>query len=698
MERRTRLLFAVVALGYSLLGHAATGAPVDEQRLLHADAEPSNWMSTGRTYDEQRYSPLTQIDADNAKSLGLAWSSDLDSTRGEEATPIVVDGTMYISTAWSKVEALNAATGKLLWRYDPKVPGEWAVKACCDVVNRGVAVWKGNVYVGTIDGRLIALDAATGAEVWVVNTIDRTKAYTITGAPRVIKGRVLIGNGGAEYSVRGYISAYDAATGALEWRFYTVPGDPATHDGAASDVVLAKKAAPTWAGQWWKLGGGGTVWDGMAYDPTLDLLYFGTGNGSPWNASKRSPNGEDNLFLSSLIAVRPETGEYVWHYQETPGDAWDYPATAPIVLADLTIEGKSRKVLLHAPKNGFFYVIDRATGRLISAKPIVPQNWTSGMDLKTGRPLENPQARYYKTGKPFIGTPGPLGAHSWEPMAFDPKTGLVYIPTQETTYPYIADPNFQQHDIGFNVGVDFAAAAMPDDAKVQQAALDSSKGYLLAWDPVAQKQVWRVDHPGPANGGVLATAGNLVIEGNYAGRLAAYRATDGVLLWSMDARVPVIAAPISYMVDGEQYIAVEAGKGGAYSLFAGIISNMSGKRPAANRLLVLKLGGTGVLPSNEMPARGAVAALPSIGDRAVIDEGFRLYSHFCATCHGDTGVSGSITPDLRYSPFLGDDGFFDIVLKGSLKDRGMVSFAQVLSRPQAEAVRAYLVERHNKLH
>jgi quinohemoprotein ethanol dehydrogenase len=685
-------------LGYWLGGHAAQGEPVDERRLLHADAEPSNWMSTGRTYDEQRYSPLAKIDASNAKRLGLAWSSDLDSTRGEEATPIVVDGTLYISTAWSRVEALNAATGKLLWRYDPKVPGEWAVKACCDVVNRGVAVWKGRIYVGTVDGRLIALDAMTGKEVWSVNTIDRTKAYSITGAPRIIKGRVLIGNGGAEFGVRGYISAYDAATGALDWRFYTVPGDPALHDGAASDEVLANKAVPTWKGEWWKIGGGGTVWDGMAYDPTLDLLYFGTGNGSPWNAANRSPNGEDNLFLSSLIAVRPETGQYVWHYQETPGDAWDYPATAPIVLADLTIEGKLRKVLLHAPKNGFFYVIDRATGQLISAKPIVPQTWTSGVDPKTGRPIENSAARYYKTGKPFMGSPGPLGAHSWNPMAFDPQTGLVYIPTQETTFPYIADPKFKPESIGFNVGLDFAAAAMPDDPQVQKAALEGSKGYLLAWDPVAQKQVWRADHPGPANGGALATAGNLVIEGNYAGRIGAYRATDGALLWSDDTRVPVIAAPISYMVDGEQYIAVEAGKGGAYALSPGIISNKSGKRPDVNRLLVYKLGGTATLPANESPARAAVTALPSSKDRAAVDEGFHLYSRYCVTCHGDTGVSGSITPDLRYSPFLTDDGFFDIVLKGSLKDQGMVSFAPVLSRSQAAAIREYLIDRHNKIH
>jgi len=686
-----------VTLGYGLGGQAAQG-PVDAQRLQHADVEPGNWLSTGRTYDEQRFSPLAKINAGNAKLLGLAWSTDLESTRGEEATPIVVDGTLYISTTWSKVMALDGATGKVLWRYDPKVPGEWAVKACCDVVNRGVAVWKGKVYVGTVDGRLVALDAVTGKEVWAVNTIDRTKAYSITGAPRIIKGRVLIGNGGAEFSVRGYISAYDAETGALDWRFYTVPGDPAVHDGAASDDVLAKKAAPTWAGQWWKLGGGGTVWDGMAYDPELDLLYFGTGNGSPWNAANRSPNGEDNLFLSSIIAVRPETGQYVWHYQETPGDAWDYPATAPMVLADLTIQGQQRKVLMHAPKNGFFYVIDRSTGQLISAKGIVPQNWTSGIDPKTGRPIENPEARYYKTGKPFMGTPGPLGAHSWEPMAFDPQTGLVYIPTQETTFPYIADPKFKQQSLGFNVGVDFAAAAMPDDVKVQQGALASSKGYLLAWDPVAQKQVWRVDHPGPANGGVLATAGDLVIEGNYAGQLGAYRATDGALLWSTDARVPVIAAPVSYMVAGEQYIAVEAGKGGAYALFAGIISNKSGKRPAANRLLVYKLGGTATLPANESVTHGAVAALPSKQDKAALEEGFRSYSHFCATCHGDTGVSGSITPDLRYSPFLADDGFFDIVLKGSLKDQGMVSFASVLSRSQVEAIREYLIERHNKLH
>ncbi len=369
----------------------AVTATVDSERVTNANSEPGNWLAHGRTYDESRFSPLTKINADNVGELGLAWYFDTGTDRGLEASPIVVDGVMYTSGSWSVVFANNAKTGELIWSYDPKVPKEWGAKACCDVVNRGVAVWKGRVYVGTIDGRLIALDAVTGEVAFDVNTIDRTKPYTITGAPRIVNDKVIIGNGGAEYGVRGYVTAYDTTSGEQVWRFYTVPGDP---EQPFENPIL-EEAAKTWTGRWWTMGGGGTVWDSMAYDPELNLLYIGVGNGSPWNQFLRSPGGGDNLFLSSVVALNPDTGEYVWHYQTTPGDTWDYTATQHMILADLMIEGEVRKVIMQAPKNGFFYVLDRVTGEFISADAYVPITWATSVDPETGRPVETEEnARY----------------------------------------------------------------------------------------------------------------------------------------------------------------------------------------------------------------------------------------------------------------------------------------------------------------
>src|SRR6202521_5049117 len=381
---------------------AVSVASLDESRLIHADQEPGNWMSHGRTYSEQRFSPLKQIDHRNIGQLGLAWSVDLDTRRGQEATPVVVDGVMFFTTAWSKVYAVKAATGEQLWSYDPKVPPEWAVNACCDVVNRGVAVWRGKVFVGTLDGRLVALDAARGKLIWETLTIDRNFRYTITGAPRVVKGKVIIGNGGAEMGVRGYVSAYDAETGKIVWRFYTVPGDPSK----PFESPFLEKAAKTWSGEWWKNGGGGTVWDSMGYDPQLNLLYIGTGNGDPWPRKIRNPRKEDNLFTSSIVALKPDTGEYVWHYQENPGDEWDYDSDEQIVLADLNLNGELSHVLLHAPKNGYFYVLDRATGKLLSAKPFTRVTWATGIDVQTGRPIESPGAQYEVGRDPALVSPG----------------------------------------------------------------------------------------------------------------------------------------------------------------------------------------------------------------------------------------------------------------------------------------------------
>src|SRR5690606_8420272 len=544
----------------SMATPVAVNESAEPRQIGAADIESAadnnaEWLSYGRTYAEQRYSPLAAINTDSVAELGVAWFFELDTNRGQEATPLVIDGIVYFTSAWSKAFAVDARTGDEKWRFDPRVPGRYAVNACCDVVNRGMAAWGDKVFFGTIDGRLVALDRESGEPAWEAQTADPELRYTITGAPRVIDGRVIIGNGGAELGVRGYISAYDAESGEMLWRFYTVPGNP--DDGFENDAM--EMAATTWAGEWWALGGGGTVWDSMAYDPELNLLYIGVGNGSPWNYQIRSNGEGDNLFLSSIVALRPDTGEYIWHFQTTPGEAWDYTATQHIMLADIEIDGRTRQVLMQAPKNGFFYVLDRTTGEFISADNFVPQNWTSGIDMATGRPIVLPEARYDLTGRPFIGTPGAGGGHSWHPMAFNPNEGLVYIPAIEAAFPYFPEAGWQpDRERGMNTGIDLSAGAMPADPAVRAEAIAATKGALIAWDPVTQSERWRVPHPGPWNGGLLSTGGGLVFQGNAAGNFVAYSAADGSELWSFHAQTGIIAPPITYTVNGEQYVAVLA--------------------------------------------------------------------------------------------------------------------------------------------
>jgi len=667
-------------------------AGIDAAAIANADQSPGNWMTYGRTYSEQRFSPLQQISDKNVNQLGLAWYFDLDTRRGQESTPLVIDGVMYFTTAWSKVAALDAATGAKLWSYDPKVPPAWAVNACCDVVNRGVAAWKGKVFVGTLDGRLIALDAAKGQPLWETQTFEPGMRYTITGAPRVIKGKVLIGNGGAEMGVRGYISAYDADTGKLVWRFYTVPGDPAK----PFENPILKEAAKTWNGEWWKNGGGGTVWDAMAYDPQLDLLYFGTGNADPWARKVRVPTSGDNLFASSIVAVRPDTGEYVWHYQENPSDEWDYDSAEQIVLADLSIDGKVRQVLLHAPKNGFFYVLDRTTGKLLSAKPYAQVTWATGIDLQTGRPIESAAAQYEHSDKSALVSPGPGGAHSWQPVSFNPQTGLVYFPVLESGFAYKSAEKFQRRPLGWNTGIDDAAAGMPQVPEVKKAILSRIKAHLTAWDPVAQKEVWRAERPGPWNGGALSTAGNLVFEGTGYGQFEAFRAKTGEKLWSASTESGVTAGPISYSLNGEQYIAVLVGWGGVLPLAAGEVALQ--KPPMANvpRMLAFNLGGKASLPPPPEVKPPVLAPPKSTASAATVKKGEAIYARFCGGCHGDVAVSGGVLSDLRYSGALADDQWFQIVLGGMLQPYGMVNFSKVLSKEDASVVRAYVIFRANQ--
>ncbi len=661
--------------------------PVDGTRIIAADREPGNWLTHGRTYDEQRYSPLTQINDENVGELGLAWYLEFPTRRGLEATPLVVDGVMYTTGPWNVIYALDAETGRELWRYDPKVPMERLRYTCCGISNRGVAVWNGKVYEGTIDGRLIAVDAGSGELVWQVQTTDPEQPYSITGAPRVVNGKVVIGNSGAEFGVRGYVTAYDAGTGEQVWRFYTVPGNPA--DGFETPAM--EMAAETWTGEWWKYGGGGTAWDSFAFDAELNLLYIGTGNGGPWSRHARSAGRGDNLFLSSIIAVNADSGEYVWHYQTTPGDSWDYTATQHMILADLEIDGETRKVLMQAPKNGFFYVLDRATGELISANNFVPVNWTTRIDMESGRPALIPE-NYYPE-KPVVLRPGPIGAHNWKSMSYHPGTGLVYIPVLETFFIYSNDPAFKYTPGLWNLGQAPELTEPPNDADGGTSSFPFG-AHLAAWDPVSQREVWRIQHKGLWNGGVLTTAGNLLFQGAADGDFSAYRVDSGERLWRIPVQTGIIAAPITYMVDGEQYIAVNAGWGGTWSLIGGARPVLD-HPPAHDRLLVFKLGGDQQLPPPpEKPVIPAPPPLTASADQ--VKKGGVLYNNICYVCHGAGAVSGGTIPDLRHMAPATHGAFNDIVLGGALSANGMASFADVLNEADAEAIHAYLISRANE--
>jgi PQQ-dependent dehydrogenase (methanol/ethanol family) len=655
------------------------------------DASARQWPVNGGTDLEQHFSPLDQIDTTNVGKLGLSWSFEFDSNRGQEATPIVAGGVMYVSTAWSRIYALDAATGRQLWRYDPKVAGKIGFDACCDVVSRGVAVANGRVFLAALDGRLIALDASSGKPVWSVRTTDPAKPYTITGAPRIAGDKVIIGNGGAEYGVRGYVTAYSIATGKQVWRFYTVPAAPnAAPDGAASDAILKKAALPTWFGHWYDYGGGGTVWDAIVYDSELHQLYIGVGNGSPWNHKVRSEGKGDNLFLASIIALDPETGAYKWHYQENPGESWDFTASQPIILATLQIDGHERKVLMQAPKNGFFYVIDRASGQLISARNFVAMNWASGIDPASGRPIENPAARY--VDKPFAMQPSALGGHSWHPMAFNPQSQLVYLPTYQFVMMYGNDSAFQFHPGTWNTAISFALQETPDDPAELKRATSSFQGRLVAWDPVAQKEVWSVPHTALQNGGVLATAGKLVFQGTGAGRFEARKADNGELLWSFTASDGIMAGPVSYELNGTQYVAVAAGYGGGFGLGEG--AEQPKFRPNG-RMLAFRLDGQAKLP----PVQGTVAALNPSTERfsdSQIDNGRLLYTQNCYRCHGAGAQSTGVLPDLRRSAAIANRPLWhSIVGDGALESAGMVSFKRWLTAEQIEDIRAFVVLKAN---
>jgi len=685
---------------------------VDEARLKAAASEPQHWLTLGRDRSGAYFSPLSDINEHNVQQLGFAWDYDLGTYRGQEASPIVVDGVMYTSGTWGYVYALNAATGQQLWKFDPKVHGQSGRYPCCDLLNRGVAVWEGRVYVAAVDGRLFALDAGTGARIWDVDTIvDHSQQYSSTGAPQIAGHAVVIGNGGGDMGVggvRGYVSAYDLKSGELKWRFFTVPGAP----GAPFEHPELEAAAKTWDPQRNPdYHGGGTVWDGMAYDPDLNLLFVGTGNSAPYDSRQRGRKPQDNLYVASILALNADTGRLAWYYQATPGDSWDYDAVQKFVLATLTIDGKAHKVLMQANKNGFFYVLDRATGKLVSARNFATVTWASHVDLKTGRPVLTPAAEYHHG--PQLAWPSVLGAHTWPPMSFSPLTGLVYIPVNEAPNIFV--------DLARNGGsVDFLDGFFTIDGIIPDKAYDpkslesifgklpvyDGKGrrapkvynVLRAWDPVAKKTVWeRRTSEGYSvwDGGVLSTAGNLVFEGLASGELCASTADHGKPLTCVATGSHLGAAPITYAVNGVQYVAIQAGYGGV-AIYAPIPpTTVASKYLNENRIIVFRLGG-GEVPKPPERVEPPVALPPqNPASASVIHEGERLFITYCSRCH----VFGpSITPDLRRIDPAVRARLKNIVIEGERAPNGMGRFSDVLNESNVNAISAYLLEQSWQLY
>ena len=660
----------------------------DDAMIANAAQHPGEWLTHGLNYAEDRYSLLTQINKENVSSLGLAWVTNLESKRGLEATPLIADGMMYVTGVWSKVYAINAKDGKIIWQYDPKVPRKQAEYLCCDIVNRGAALYKGKIFSATLDGRLIALDAASGKLVWENMTVDTTKPYSITGAPRVVDGKIIIGNGGAEFGVRGYISAYDPENGKMIWRFYTVPGDPSK----PFENKAMETAAKTWSGDWWKYGGGGTAWDAMAYDPELKLLYVGTGNGSPWDRTYRSNGVGDNLYISSILALNPSNGELVWYYQTTPGESWDFTATQHIILANLTIKGEKRKVLMQAPKNGFFYVIDRTNGKFISADPFVYVNWAKGLDQKTGRPIEAEDV-HYKTTNTDI-SPNYNGGHNWHPMAYNPKLNLVYIPARENVANYGHDANWKYNTKGFGTGNGWNLAIGTNPAnptKTDIATKHFPRGMLIAWNPVLRKEVWRVPQKADWNGGILATAADIIFQGTAQGDFIAYDAATGKELWKINLGGGIIAPPVTYLLDGKQYISIVAGWGGGYGMKKKFAPLQQG------RIFTFVLNGNSSMPAFVTEENKTKPEVSISASSEELKHGETLFWQYCGTCHVVNEGGGGLAPDLSYSFIAANqESFLSVTHHGALLSEGMPVFSKKLTEPELLAIRKFIFNKAKK--
>ena len=702
------MLFAGIAMTVTPMASHAAG-DVDAVRLKAADAEPQNWFTLGRDGNQTYYSPLSTIDASNIDRLGFAWTYDLATERGQEATPIVVDGVMYTSGTWGYVYAVDAATGKQLWTFDPEADPRAARNPCCDLINRGVAVWKGKVFVTSVDGHLHAIDAKTGKQIWDADTfINHKESYSSTGAVYMAGDLAVIGNSGSDMDkggVRGYVSAYDQETGKLKWRFFTVPGAPGQPDENPALAIADKTWDPNRAADY---KGGGTVWDGFAYDPDLNLVYFGTANAAPYDQRLVGPKQGDALFTASIIALHADSGDLAWYFQTTPGDHWDFDAVQKLMLADLKIDGATHHVIMQANKNGFFYVFDRQTGKLLSVKDYTTVTWASGIDMATGRPMVTKQADWYSSPKNVF--PSWAGGHTWPPTSFDPKTGLVYIPAIDAPSVW-ADLVHNGGRVKFFNSFFTAIGIIPDDSYDADAlkpdfgpfpdkkTLEAShKGKLVreilrAWDPVAQKTVWEQETSSGYrgyDGGAMSTAGNLVFQGRGTGELWVYAADSGKVLKTIQTGSHIMAAPMTYAVGGVQYVAVQVGYGGT-AMGVGPMPPTSAavKYENTNRIIAFKLDG-GPVPTPDARGDEPFPRPPeNTASPEQIVQGEIKFTEQCNRCH----VFGpSITPDLRKLPSEVHTEFKNIVLKGDFAPLGMESFADVLSEADVDAIHAYLID------
>jgi quinohemoprotein ethanol dehydrogenase len=636
----------------------------------------ADWYAPAGASDEAAYSRLSNIDTGNVSRLGLAWSMDLRDEKTLEATPLEVDGRLYFSGGYAKVYAVSAVDGKLLWEFDPQTwkrnPNKFTMGA-----NRGVAYEDGRVFVAEMDGRVDALEASSGKLLWSADSIPvEYKFNNSTGAPRTMNGKVIIGNGGADVGGRGFVTAFDAKTGRFVWRFFLTPGSPNENKGNAAMEAAAK----TWRGEWWKTGTGGTAWNGMTFDAELNRIYVGAGNAGPYDPEKRSPGGGDNLYTSSIVALDADTGKYIWHYQETPRDCWDYKATPNIVMATLELAGRARKVLLHAPTNGFFYVLDRETGKPLSTGKTTVINWARGVDLTSGRPVENPNIRF-ETGTTDM-WPGTVGGHNWQAMSYSPTTGLVYIPIQQAGTHFSRNPADFDDD-AYDI---FGLVVKPVIVKP-----GDGHGKLVAWDPIKQKEVWSVQHEFLWNGGALATAGSLVFQGSADGLLHAYDAKSGAELWRFDAGLGIIAAPMSYSVDGRQYVSVLVGWGGTVASMSSVMDVGWKYGAQTRRLLTFALDGKATLPPSA-PRDLKVHALDDSEltlDASDVAAGHQL-SIVCAACHGPGfHAAGAPGPDLRESPAALNLTVFSQVVRQGRMALGMPAF-DWLTDDQLRQLHAYL--------
>ena len=673
MSRKYGAALLAGGMAVAVFAHGAGSAP----------ERNTDWPIIGRTAEAQHYSPLDQINERNVKDLGLAWYADIDSADGLVGNPLVADGVVYEAGPGARIYAHDVRSGRQLWVFDPNSQFKGTLATFFgNRFTRGLALWHDYVYVGTGDCRLVAVDRHSGRQVWEAKSCDPDAFYTITGAPRVGDDKIYIGNTDIDSgSNRGFVDAFDAATGKHIWRFYTIPGDP-SHGFESKALAMAAK---TWGEQWWKHTGGGSVWEAMTFDPKLKLLYIGTDSAKSLNPDERGEHRGDELFTNSIVAVDANTGEYKWHYQTTPNDAWDYNATMHIMVADIAIHGTVRRVVMQAPKNGFFYVLEASTGKLISANNFVPVNWASRIDLKTGRPVEMADARYYahSDGRALV-VPGPWGAHNWHAMSYSPRTGLVYIPAMDSAALFEVGAPTEKALLG-------GGALRIDNGFGKNTELHyKATGRLIAWDPVSQKERWHRNAELRINGGVLSTGGDLVFQGSATGEITAYKADSGVPLWSMTTGSAIQAAPATVMVDGEQIILVPAGLGGAMSNLSNYSSTPKSRGPA--RLLAFKLGGNAQLPPYSYtedfpkpPRPRADIELARTGDRLFEDKG-------CSLCHAEEAMrdSGRV-PDLRKASAQVHDSFAAIVLGGARQTLGMPSFAGSVTPQELAAIQAFIL-------